>query len=172
MLERRRTVQVRYVPHGVELPKGWVNHGPISPHSNLYVEGDSMEIRNPVTDAVLFSHDELAARDGTVKLAEGFADALLMLRLTFGRPMRVNSCCRTPEHNADVGGGKRSFHLTEGNASDGTCAIDIHVPDDSYRSILVHRALSTDWTVGVYPTFVHLDRRKDFGWTPILFHGK
>jgi len=178
MLEQRRTAEIRYIPHGVEPPDGWKRLSAISPHSDLYANPNPttripMEIRHPVTDATLFANDELASPDdGTVNLATGFADALLELRLSFGRPMRVNSCCRTPEHNAAVGGSAKSFHLTEGNASDGTCAIDIHVSDDSYRAVLIRIALSQGWAAGVYRTFVHLDRRIDVGWTPILFHGK
>ncbi len=177
MLEHRQ-VEIRYIPKGVEPPEGWEFFGPASPHSDYFAnpqttESQVMEIRHPVTDDVLFSHDELASRDdGTVKLAKGFDNELLNLRLSFGRPMRVNSCCRTPAHNKAVGGGLMSYHLTEGNLSHGTCAIDIHVPDDSYRAVLVRMALSTNWAVGVYPTFVHLDRRSDFGKSPLLFHGK
>lgn len=132
-----------------------------------------MDITHPMTGAVLFSARELGSRDdGTVKLADGFADKLRDLRLKFAKPMRVNSCCRTPAHNDAVGGSRQSYHLTEGNRSDGTCAIDVHSYDDAYRHRLVRIATDLGWSVGVYPTFVHLDRRKDFGGGEIVFYGK
>lgn len=132
-----------------------------------------MEITHPVTGAVLFSASELGSKDdGTIRLAEGFADQLRDLRLQFGKPMRVNSCCRTPAHNDAVGGSRGSYHLTEGNASDGTCAIDIHAYDAKYVHRLLRVALSLGWSAGVYSTFVHLDRRADFGSKPIVFYGR
>ncbi len=132
-----------------------------------------MQILHPMTDAMLFSAAELGSNDaGTVRLANGFADKLVDLRLTFAKPMNVNSCCRTPAHNAAVGGSKNSYHLTEGNASDGTCAIDISIPDDTYRHRLVRMATNLGWSVGIYRTFLHLDRRKDYGGGEIVFYGK
>jgi hypothetical protein len=132
-----------------------------------------MQISHPMTDAVLFSAAELGSKDdGTVRLAHGFAHKLLDLRLTFAKPMKVNSCCRTPAHNAAVGGAKNSYHLTEGNASKGTCAIDIAILDDEYRHRLVRMATDLGWSVGVYRTFVHLDRRKDYGGNEVVFYGK
>lgn len=130
-------------------------------------------IEHPVTKQVLFSHDELASNDGTVRLAPGFQNALLDLRLTFGQPMRVNSCCRTPAHNRQVGGATSSFHLTEGNplCMGGTCAIDIAIPDGAYRYRLMKKAIEAGWSVGVYKTFIHLDRRADYGHAPTAWWG-
>lgn len=122
-------------------------------------------IINPQTGAVLFSVSEMASRDGTVRLAEGFADKLLELRLRFGRPMIPTSFCRTPEHNRSVNGEDRSFHLTEGNplCPTGTCAIDVAVRDNVYRDALVRLAYELGWSVGHYDDFVHFDRRVDHG---------
>jgi hypothetical protein len=130
-------------------------------------------IEHPTTKQVLFSRGELASDDGTVRLAPGFQAALRDLRLDFGRPMRVNSCCRTPEHNKRVGGASSSFHLTEGNplCEGGTCAIDIAVPDGGYRHKLMTVALAAGWSVGNYKTFIHLDRRTDYGQTPVAWWG-
>ena len=140
--------------------------------SGKSVTGLTMEIRHPETGAVLFAGHELASPDSSeIRLAIGFATELMNLRVQFARPMRVTSCCRTPAHNKAVGGGLMSYHLTEGNLSHGTCAIDIRVPNDSYRADLVRLALNGGWAVGIYRTFVHLDRRVDFGRTPLLFHG-
>ncbi|NQV79770.1 MAG: hypothetical protein HQ495_04405 [Alphaproteobacteria bacterium] len=106
-----------------------------------------------------------------VALAPGFADALDGLRRAFRRPMRVNSCCRSVAHNKTVGGHPRSLHLIanpywtypKGDARAGmpldTCAIDIAVPDGSYRGALLAVAWSHGFSIGVSRTFVHLDAR-------------
>ncbi|MEQ8394963.1 D-Ala-D-Ala carboxypeptidase family metallohydrolase [Thalassobaculum sp.] len=138
---------------------------------------NDVPLRHPGNGAVLFTQKELACRsDGvTMRFAKGFLDHLLTLRLTLDRPMRVgpeNSCSRTPARNAQIDGAANSYHLTEGNTSDGTCAIDVHSPDDAYRHRLVAAALALGWSVGVYRTFVHLDRRVDFGAPAIVFWGK
>lgn len=134
-------------------------------------------LRHPGTGAVLFTRAELACRsDGTtMRFARGFLGHLLNLRMALDRPMAVrpeNSCCRTPAHNAKIGGAAASYHLTEGNASDGCCAVDVHSPDDAYRHRLVALALAHGWSVGVYRSFVHLDRRVDFGAPAVVFWGK
>lgn len=132
-----------------------------------------MNIYHPGTEAVLFTAAELASQDdGTIRLVPGFATALTRLRVAMDEPMVVTSCCRTPARNAAIGGSPRSYHLTEGNASNGTCALDVRVPDDIYRLKLAMLAMETGWTVGVYRTFLHLDRRLDFGAEPFLFYGK
>lgn len=132
----------------------------------------TLPLRHPATDAVLFTVRELACRsDGrTTHFAPGFLARLRDLRLVFGWPMLPTSCCRTPEYNVQVGGARSSFHLTTGNAAGGTCAIDVAVPDDAYRRKLAMAALNAGWTVGVYPTFLHLDTRADYGIAPIMFH--
>ena len=49
---------------------------------------------------ILFSDKELACRHcGKLVLAPGFAEKLKELRLEFGLPMTLSSCCRCSEHN-------------------------------------------------------------------------
>jgi hypothetical protein len=119
----------------------------------------------PLTGRVLFTRAELQSDDGTVRLAPGFAEALVDLRLGFDRPMVATSACRTPSHNARVGGEAQSFHLTEGNplCPEGACAIDIAVPDNLYRDRLVRIAYERGWSIGHYRNFLHLDRRHKYG---------
>lgn len=102
---------------------------------------------------------------GTVKLALGFTEALELLRARIDRPMKVNSCCRCVKHNIKIGGHPSSLHLTENpvHPTGGTCAIDISAPTDEERAALATRAWSMGWSVLIYPTWLHLDRRVDFG---------
>ena len=115
---------------------------------------------------VLFSEAELRCKGtGILKLAPGFDEELKSLRLNFGRPMVVNSCCRAPSHNARVGGHPRSLHLTEGGReTGGTCAIDISRNNlsQSDEVELVQLALAAGWSVGVHVSFFHLDLRSKY----------
>lgn len=120
-----------------------------------------------------FTDAELACpSSGKVILAPGFRGALNDLRHEFGEPMKVNSACRSPEHNAKIGGNLRSLHMIgnpgyvfNGRALD-TCAVDIHTPDGAYRARLIRMALLRGWSVGVAKTFTHLDLRTRFTTLP------
>ena len=124
------------------------------------------------TGRTLFTIDELACRCcGEVKLAPGFASDLAALRVSFGQPMRVNCCCRCPDHNSAVGGHKRSLHLIREGRTQGSCAIDVHVSDPLYGTHLAMLALDLNWSVGVYTTFLHMDKREYAGLPQRLFRG-
>lgn len=113
-----------------------------------------------------FTEAELACKStGKVKLAPGFADKLLELRIKWDKPMVVNSCCRSKAHNIAVRGNERSLHVYDFPywPTQGTCAVDIAISDPSRRAGLTALALSLGWWVGVNETFLHLDRRVDFG---------
>jgi hypothetical protein len=114
---------------------------------------------------VLFTFSELACK-GThvVRLARGFGRALIDLRQDFGKPMRVNSCCRSRDHNRVERGHPNSLHVYDHphHPTGGTCAIDIHTPDNEYAWKLARIAMERGWSVGRGKTFVHLDRRRDF----------
>lgn len=121
-----------------------------------------------------FSDDELKCKEsGVVKLDPHFSRALLMYRESLGFPLYVNSCCRSIRHNDSVGGAPRSYHLFEGvnDGRQGTLAIDLHVKDSVKRAIMVKEALIYGWSVGVYKTFIHIDRRVDVGAQQIMFRG-
>jgi len=131
-----------------------------------------MPLTDPGTGAVLFTRAELACRRrGGLRLAPGFAEALVALRLAFGRPMRVTSCCRSAAHNRAIGGHPRSLHVFDEPAHEtgGTVAIDIAIPDGGYARALAGAALERGWSVGVARGFLHLDRRDLAGLAPALF---
>ena len=111
---------------------------------------------------ILFSDAELACPEtGMVVLADGFEYSLTTLREDFGRPMKVNSCCRSAAHNKKIGGHPHSLHVWDENyyGLDGTAAIDIATPNVSYAKDLLLMALERGWSVGVGKGFLHLDRR-------------
>jgi len=134
---------------------------------------ERVDILSPVTGQVLFSHEELMCPETqVVKLAPAFARDLMLLRLSFGRPMIVTSCCRSAAHNAAVGGHPRSLHVYDRPAhpTGGTCAIDVRQGDGPYNAELIARALEAGWSVGIKGrVFFHLDRRRYVGLARVLF---
>ena len=121
-----------------------------------------MKVDVRIGDRVLFSHSELACpMTGIVGLAPHFDEHLAYLRMAFGHPMRVTSCCRSAAHNQAVGGHPRSLHVYDKphHGLNGTAAIDIYSADASYALALVRLALEHGWSVGVSRNFIHLDRR-------------
>jgi len=99
-----------------------------------------------------------------IRLAAGFANHLVVLRLTYGRPMLLTSCCRCSAHNQAVGGHPNSAHLCDKptkhteTVDHGTCGIDVANPSDR----LIKVAMALGWSVGIAQTFVHLDRIADY----------
>ena len=113
---------------------------------------------------ILFSDKELACRHcGKLILAPGFAEKLKELRLEFGLPMTLSSCCCS-EHNRQEGGNAGSFHLTENIKwkVPGTCAIDVVRRGAEYDRKLLSTALTLGWSIGIAKAFIHLDRRSDY----------
>ncbi|HMQ41780.1 MAG TPA: D-Ala-D-Ala carboxypeptidase family metallohydrolase [Paracoccus sp. (in: a-proteobacteria)] len=100
-----------------------------------------------------FSLAEIACR-GTGKLlvnAEAL-DRLQVLRSALGRPMIVNSAYRSPEHNARVGGAKKSQHLSG-------AAFDISMANHDPESFIAAAREAGFTGIGTYPrsNFVHID---------------
>jgi len=112
---------------------------------------------------IYFTEEEMQCKGtGVVKLAPGFGDTLMDLRIEFNAPMSVISGCRSTAHNKRVGGAQDSFHIYDKADGIGTCAVDVATPDAQYRTRLVKLALSKGWCVGIKRTMVHLDRRTDY----------
>lgn len=114
-----------------------------------------------------FSEQELSCRgSGVIKLHPTFAAALPALRLAWG-PLTPTSVCRTPEHNEAIGGHPRSLHLTDNAHRDteGTAAADLlwNTWESERRLDFARLAWDLGWSIGLHPTFVHVDRRRDIG---------
>jgi hypothetical protein len=125
-------------------------------------------------DLEYFTHDELACPStDEVKLGRDFGANLDALRREFGVPMRVNSCCRSKEHNESIGGHPRSLHVYDEpfHPTCGTIALDvdatIYNSGDWLR--LINVAWEMGWSIGIAKTFIHLDRRIDIGLEQIIY---
>ena len=121
----------------------------------------------PITTAIqYFSESELACKGtGIIKLDPRFAEALPKLREAFGKPMALNSACRTPEHNDKVGGHPTSLHLTKNPKwpTLGTMACDVswRCWSEADKECFARLALKMGWRVGLHNGFCHIDRILD-----------
>lgn len=121
-----------------------------------------------------FTRDELACQGtGIIKMDIHLAVHLPLLRLEWGKPLSPSSVCRTPKHNARVGGHPHSMHLTDNPKwpTDGTAAADIkwrHWPKDE-KLRFAQLAWKRGWSVGLHDGFCHIDRRIDFGLQQAVF---
>lgn len=115
-----------------------------------------------------FTEQELKCRgSGGLILMSGFAEALLALRLAYGKPMIIRSCCRSTEHNRKEGGAPSSYHIYD--TGRGCCALDVATKTSAERAALAKLALNNGWSVGVSRTFLHLDLRTRLGKDQIIF---
>lgn len=124
------------------------------------------DLRNPHSGDILFARDELKCPvTGEVKLEPSFAHVLVEVRLKFGVAMSVTSCCRSKAYNEQIGGHPNSLHVWDEphHAVGGTCAIDIAIPNSSYRYGLLRAAQWWGMSVGIGSSFVHLDYRRAAG---------
>ena len=122
--------------------------GSISEHFSWaeFVSGDGAE----------FPEDVAAAITGEL------VPALETLRAHVDAPLRITSGYRSPEHNAKVGGAKRSQHLT-GRAADIAIPAGYTVDRfaDTIESLIAVGTLP-EGGVGRYRSWVHYDVRKAY----------
>jgi uncharacterized protein YcbK (DUF882 family) len=100
------------------------------------------------------SHDGAPSPWGPMNVRQELVDFLNRVRLLFGKPLIVTSGYRSPSRNAHVGGVPNSYH-TQGLAA------DIRPEDQKDLPTLweLCRRLNVTGGVGIYDTFVHVDRR-------------
>ena len=79
------------------------------------------------------------------------AKRLQEFRDKIGKPIKITSGYRSPEHNKIIGGASNSYHM-KGMAID--CVIDGMTPEQAYKQL-------TDWQggIGLYIAHLHLDIR-------------
>jgi hypothetical protein len=109
-----------------------------------------------------FTREELQC-PGTKKvhLALGFGEALQGLRDAYGKPLKINSACRSAEYNRAVLGHPRSLHVYDSPhwPTGGCCAVDVAMTDGFERGRLIKVAWERGWSIGLAKTFLHLDMR-------------
>lgn len=111
-----------------------------------------------------FTLDEFASKDGAqtpesvLENLRELAKNLQVLRDIVGKPIKINSGYRSPEHNKSVGGVKNSMHV-QGKAAD--IVIEGLTPSQvaEQLEILIGSKRIKQGGLGIYPTFVHYDIR-------------
>lgn len=101
------------------------------------------------------------------QMDKNFLNALDLLREKCGFPLVLNCAYRSREWDISRGRSGDSWH-TKG------LAVDIRCYDAVKRATIVYHALSMDFSVGVYSSFIHLDDRfvASEGRIPqVLFYG-
>lgn len=107
-----------------------------------------------------FSQSEFACEcecgfdDVSLELVE----VLQEMRDTLEEPITINSACRCPEHNAEVGGAKRSQHLL-GTAAD----IVVKGCTPAFIYEYLDNKYPDTYGVGKYKSFTHIDVRNTKG---------
>lgn len=111
-----------------------------------------------------FTGDELRCKSsGILRLSPpngdypGFGARIDALREAWGRPLKVNSCCRSLVHNTAIGGNIHSLHVADFpyHPTNGTCAIDIADTSEEFRAL----AYSMGFSVLNEATWTHCDDR-------------
>jgi len=107
-----------------------------------------------------FAPQEIASHDaervkGPLLVDEDAMDRLQALRNALGRPLIITSAYRTPEHNARVGGAKKSMHLLGR-------AFDVVMTNHDPRKFEIAARTAGFHGIGIYGKqgFMHIDTRE------------
>lgn len=104
-----------------------------------------------------FSREEFSCGCGCGfdDVSEELVDLLQELRDELEEPVTITSACRCKEHNASVGGAKRSQHLL-GTAAD----IQVKGCTPAYVQEWLLKKYPDSLGIGKYKQFTHVDVRK------------
>ena len=90
---------------------------------------------------------------GQVKIESKLLELLQKLRSQVGKPISVLSGYRCPNHNAEVGGAKESYHMKG-------MAVDIRIPNMSPGEVAKIAEQLGFNGIGLYDSFTHVDIRQ------------
>jgi uncharacterized protein YcbK (DUF882 family) len=111
-----------------------------------------------------FSLDEFKSKDGAptppeiLENLQSLAKNLQVIRDEIGKPIKINSAYRSPEHNKAVGGVKNSMHV-KGKAADIVVTGLTPTQLAAIIFMLIEQKKIKQGGVGIYPNFVHYDIR-------------
>lgn len=111
-----------------------------------------------------FKLSEFESKDGAdtppdvIKNLRQLAKNLEVIRSNVGKPIKVNSGYRSPEHNKSVRGEDNSQHL-KGKAADITVSGYTPTQLAAVIFMLIEKGQISQGGVGIYPTFIHYDIR-------------
>ena len=111
-----------------------------------------------------FTLDEFKSKDGAefpldvIENLRELAKNLQVIRDYFGKPIKINSGYRSPEHNKSIGGAKNSQHV-KGRAAD--IVITGVTPKQLAAELekLIAAKKIKQGGIGIYPNFLHYDIR-------------
>jgi len=127
-----------------------------------------------LTNLPYFSARELSCQCcGIIKLDMDFAAMLPALRVKWGIPLTLNSCCRCKNHNSRIGGHPNSLHLIENPKwhTSGAMAADVAWRNWKTEAKLAfaHLAHEMGFRVGLHDGFCHIDWGRSIGISPRPF---
>ena len=116
----------------------------------------SFILGNRLTDH--FSRSEFACqcKCGSDNISQELVARLEIVRVSYGKSIRINSGLRCPTHNRSVGAGPNSNHLPHTQEQIGYAA-DIAVDGGHDRYDLVALLMQNFKRVGVAHNFLHID---------------
>lgn len=103
----------------------------------------------------------LCACCGQEQMQMPFMKALQQMRGLLDAPILITSGYRCLNHNKNVGGAERSYHL-RGRAA------DLVAPTSAWRYCIVQSAMKVGFTgIGIYEGYIHVDDRE--GHEPVMW---
>jgi uncharacterized protein YcbK (DUF882 family) len=105
-----------------------------------------------------FNKHGFALNETVLRNIQALANNLQVLRDEVGKPIKITSGYRSPEHNAKVGGVKSSRHIT-GEAADFKIAGMTPKEVAAVIEKLIAAGKMEEGGIGIYSTWVHYDHR-------------
>ena len=105
-----------------------------------------------------FNKHNFALTETVLRNIQELAKNLQVLRDEIGKPIKITSGYRSPEHNAKVGGVKSSRHIT-GEAADLKVAGMTPKEVAAVIEKLIAAGKMEEGGLGIYSTWIHYDHR-------------